>query len=479
MSRVAKRPLNQAAVAAADDQFYGAHPEMVREDGTRIPLDPSDPRQRALRSEWMDDYLANGGELEEPESEREPESAEEPCPLHPGPTPTITARWSKAEVTPDHNSVVAPAAPATPPTDTVPEEAKVVLEVDTTEVPDGTSATIEIRRCADDSTVPDGTLTNLEVQGNQVVDVDTGARPEWVFDAHHQPYDPWDVPFFYFSVTVDFGGLQTETPKDHAGQEAECLRVKYWHVCLSESGSLTGVQPEAIAVKGILEGLSHSKADQPNYRITTAAPRPPWPSLAVYGSHIRNCYVFHQASHGNVNNRTDGRSALYAPYNYDDPPDNIPDPSNWRGTETFGPNGQFGDNEINTPASVPSVPRYLWYASTCLTGWNSSFADAMIARGCRNVIAFRRTIPDAEAPELAKKIFRKWVNDYRLDPEKISDCFWAFAGDYYDSMRPALFGPGGGIVQGGGGLGVLGTVLLVVGIIAVGVLVGVALFALL
>src|SRR2546426_12276323 len=109
MSRVAKRPLNQAVVRAADDQFYAAHPEMLHEDGSRIPLDPSDPRQRALRSEWMDYYVANGGELEEPEPEREAGSSEEPC-SHPpeGPEPTITARWSKPEVTPDHNSVVAP-----------------------------------------------------------------------------------------------------------------------------------------------------------------------------------------------------------------------------------------------------------------------------------------------------------------------------------------------------------------------------------
>lgn len=476
MSRVARRPLDQAAVSAADDDFYSNHPEMIDGSGNRIPLSPSDPRQRDMRSEWMDYYVANGGELEEPESEREPGDTEEPCSHDPpGPEPTIRARWSKSEVTPDHNSAQ---PPATPPTDTIPEEAKVILEVDTTEVPDGTAATIEIHQCVTDTAVPDGTLRHLEVRGNRVVDTDSGDRPVWVFEARHRPWDPWNIPYYYFSVTVDYRGLRAATMRDYEGAESLCLRVKYWHVCLSESGSLAGVLPETAAVKQILEGLGHSKADTPDYKIT-GTPRRPWPALNIYGSHIRNTYVFHQASHGDCNHRTTGRSALGPPHNYSDPPDDIPDPANWRGTETFGPRGLFGDTEIQNTTDVPSVPRYLWYASTCLTGWNSSFADALIARGCRNVIAFRRTIPDADAPELAKKIYRKWVNTYRLDPEKIPDCFWAYAGDYYDSMRPVLFGPGGGRATGSSGLSPLAVVGIVIAAVAVGVLIGVALYSLL
>ena len=57
MARKAKRPLNKTAVKKADDAFYAAHPELVKPDGTRIPLRPGDPRCK----EWMDLYEANGG----------------------------------------------------------------------------------------------------------------------------------------------------------------------------------------------------------------------------------------------------------------------------------------------------------------------------------------------------------------------------------------------------------------------------------
>ena len=47
--------LNSVAVQQADNQFYANHPELI-EDGKRIPLDPDDPAQAGLRSEWMDLY---------------------------------------------------------------------------------------------------------------------------------------------------------------------------------------------------------------------------------------------------------------------------------------------------------------------------------------------------------------------------------------------------------------------------------------
>ncbi|HLJ85995.1 MAG TPA: carboxypeptidase-like regulatory domain-containing protein [Candidatus Angelobacter sp.] len=53
----AELPLDSAAYEQADDQFYADHPELI-EDGQRISLDPDDPSQAELRSEWMDVYYA-------------------------------------------------------------------------------------------------------------------------------------------------------------------------------------------------------------------------------------------------------------------------------------------------------------------------------------------------------------------------------------------------------------------------------------
>ena len=118
------------------------------------------------------------------------------------------------------------------------------------------------------------------------------------------------------------------------------------------------------------------------------------------------------------------------------------------------------------------------FSSTCLTGWESSFADALIARGCRNVIAFRVTIPDSEAPKFANKFYTKWANDYKLDPEKIPDCFFEYASDHYDNMRPVLFGSGGGQASDGS-LSSSEVAAIAVASVVAGVLVGVAVYALL
>ncbi|MBZ5618961.1 MAG: hypothetical protein LAQ69_09590 [Acidobacteriia bacterium] len=62
--------MNQEAVSAADDALYQKHGDDPRPnalydaDGNRTPLDANDPDQAGLRSEWMDSYKANGGEME-------------------------------------------------------------------------------------------------------------------------------------------------------------------------------------------------------------------------------------------------------------------------------------------------------------------------------------------------------------------------------------------------------------------------------
>lgn len=59
----ATRPLNGAAVKAANDAFYANHPEMVS-DGRRTPIDPCATSQARLREEWITAYAANRGKLE-------------------------------------------------------------------------------------------------------------------------------------------------------------------------------------------------------------------------------------------------------------------------------------------------------------------------------------------------------------------------------------------------------------------------------
>src|SRR5215472_2926717 len=86
MSERAQRPLNQDAVAAADDDLYQKHADDPRPnalydaDGNRKPLDANDPDQADLRQEWMDAYKANGGQVESSDdSGGTPDQPVEPC----------------------------------------------------------------------------------------------------------------------------------------------------------------------------------------------------------------------------------------------------------------------------------------------------------------------------------------------------------------------------------------------------------------
>ncbi|GAA6172146.1 hypothetical protein NBRC116592_18160 [Colwellia sp. KU-HH00111] len=73
------RPLDKNAVKKANDAFYAAHPEMVDEQGSHIPLDPSSREHAAMRSEWIDLYEVSGGPQEEEEEEHEADSPIVPC----------------------------------------------------------------------------------------------------------------------------------------------------------------------------------------------------------------------------------------------------------------------------------------------------------------------------------------------------------------------------------------------------------------
>ena len=102
----------------------------------------------------------------------------------------------------------------------------------------------------------------------------------------------------------------------------------------------------------------------------------------------------------------------------------------------------------------------------------------MIARGTRNVIAFRRTIPDDEAPQMARKFYTRWANTYKLNPEKIPECFFKSGADHYSNMKPILYGAGGGAIQDSG-LSPLAIAAIVVGAVVAGALIGLAVYSLL
>ncbi|MBN1208027.1 MAG: type VI secretion system tip protein VgrG [Myxococcaceae bacterium] len=353
------------------------------------------------------------------------------------PVPSIKElKWSKGKVVPNHNS-------GAPPGGAIPAEAKVTIEVKTENVPDGTKALIAILHCATGARIKEGTIKDLEVKGGKVVAKATGKAPEFTFEAKHLPWDPWDQPFYSLQVKLSHKGLTAESPSDLGKDKAKTLQVEYWHMCVSDTIADTPPDPrralttraEMAEIAGLLSAHSHHKVGQ--YSCTTRVL-----SVRKWGSVLRNTYAYHHASHGDVVDRNDDTLQLN-----DDPDRNPPRalPGNWRSVVVLGET-VFGDREVRD-AAVPSVPRYLVYMDTCVAGWERSLADAFTSRGTRNYLAFRCYIPDGDAREMARNFYQKWGNSYQLNPAKIPAVFYDVGAPYYGSMRPVLFGQGGGAID--------------------------------
>jgi hypothetical protein len=466
------RPLNDEACAAADEDIYAAHENDPRPNplydaqGNRLPLSATDPAHADLREEWFDLYNQHDGETDEPDDQPETPPGEDtiiPCPEDDDePDPTIEVRWSKDEVLPIHNSSY---PPSSAPTDVIPDDAKSQMIVDTTIVPDGTSASINVRHCVTGALVKDGAFSGFVVQGGKVIDPATGDRPFFTWDASKDPWSIWDKPFYYFDVSISYKGLYAETPKDFGAKAAECCRVLYWTVSFADSTSgLAGVLPEANNVKAAMDdaGLK-SRCDVNNTTGHTAQ--------ANLGSLIRNTYAFHEGSHGMVVDRSnhlptnhwqDG-SVNPPSYSYSGPLGALP-LNAWQSVMAIGshtpasvngpptsqyPTGatwgadQIGDDQIGVTANYPSVPKVLFYCSCCVAGWEDSLGKAIVSRGCQNVIAFRKFVPDNDAAAMGRKVFQEWAKK-KLDPAKVPDIFYSVGGPYYGSMRPVLFGKSAG-----------------------------------
>jgi hypothetical protein len=347
----------------------------------------------------------------------------------------VRARWSKPRVMPIHNHTF---PPATPPTDAIPENCQVELMVDTQGVADGTPARIEILHAQSGAVVSNGELDNLEVRTDRVVQPTTGERPQWTFEAKHGPWEIWDKPLFYMVAHVG-ESQQGESPHDLDAEE-DLLRVCPVLVTISDAiadtpagGGLT-TRDEMYEI-GDMEKLDPARGI---YSVPFNQANVP---TALWGSVIRNAYAYHQTSHGDVRCRVDG--AQFNSNAAGDEPTVCPNnPAHAGRSVLFIGDTPIGDAEASNAVDVPSVPRYLVYINTCVAGYEPSFANAFLARGTRNVIAFQKYIPDDDAREMARQFYRKWTQIFRCDPDKIPEVFCSVSPPFIRSMKPVLFGDG-------------------------------------
>jgi hypothetical protein len=497
-NRRARRPLNPTARDAANESLYSAHAGDPRpnplfdEEGNRQPIDPNDPAQAGLRSEWMDAYIANGGAVEGDEGTPDSEEANgaddpaETCPLDDS-EPDIQCTWVPTETFPDHNPTTGLGAmatranireypfeleqldPAIPATDiklAPPADATFSPQVTTTNVPDGTTASITVRRCDTNDAVTDGSLTGLEVRSSRVVRPSTNDLPKLTMRAEQDPYRVWNRPFFYFATNVAYRGLSCETPRDYQADPGTCLRVKYRHSSIGYIGDTiaSSVQTKTQFVKDFLDGIAHSLADRqlfPSYAHSEAA----------FGSYFRNTYCVFSDSHGTLV-KTDGTNSFAPPHDYSEPP-SWPR-SQWRSVVCFSTKRFIDAADVNNADRFISVPKYLYYISACLSGWEPSLANAFISRGCRHVIAYRKVIYTNKGEQMARAFFNSWANSFNLDPDKIPDAFATARTGLESDLRPMLYPTNASTSGGLSSAAIAGIVIAAIAVVAVGVVVGMA-----
>ena len=384
--------------------------------------------------------------------------------------PKAELKWSKTSVAPNHNSAW---PPATPPTDTVPNDAQVDINLATKNIPDDTGVVVEVRHCKTSALIPKGKIEGLVIKGDKLIDPATNLAPVWVFEAEHTLWDPWDAPFYFLVATFEYKvngtKLCVETPRDYAAKPNDVLRLLYWHMSVSDAiadtpaggGLSTGAEMTEIA--GIITArANHSVAQQAVNQATLP--------VNLWGSLLRNSFIYHHASHGSVVDRT---TAAHLNDGTNNPPTVAL--GNWRSVVMLG-RTRLGDVEVNQVANVPSVPRYFVYMDTCVAGWEPSLGNAFRARGTQHYLAFRKYIPDGDARQMARDFYTKWRDQYQYNPDKIASVFWDVGAPYYGSMRPILIGPDGGQIEEGSPA--WKTTLIVVGVIAAAAVVGVGIYAL-
>lgn len=349
----------------------------------------------------------------------------------------LVPRWSRATVTAVHNARFPPDRPDDDP-DTLPDDARVALLIEVSLLADETEVTVHVRHCASGAELAGVGVRDLVVRGDQVVVRGTGELPALCFTAANMPWQMRQNPYFYFEVRV--GERAVQTPRDYHARPDECLRVLLWSACVAcvyaadataeiagntvRLPALRSTRPEATAVAQILGGVPGFAAGAQilgSHRI----------SAAELGSLLRNSSVAHVAAHGLVAHR---REPLLLAH---DPPADL-DPRDYRSLLVLT-EGMVGDSEIQRVTDFPSVPRHLLYLSACLGGWEPSLARAVLARGCRYVIAFKSDVFDDESLVMAREFYQRWALS-RLDPAKIPDCFLKVAPHHEERMKPVLFG---------------------------------------
>jgi len=372
-------------------------------------------------------------------------------------------------------------------------EATVTLEVEVKGARDGTPAKLEVFSVGGDTLIGevDGPL---EVRGGRVVRAADGAAPEWRFlEAHHEKhaYLPPRAPLYYFRATLDGGRATAASPKAEKG----ALRLLYSVFCLGNpTGDLPGASAEMADVEALCGPSAHAATsvvrDAPlsvaaygdrarnRYVVhhsghglvlcrTKGKIIPEYASVEdgcpqcgaadaetdVLGVALVNgeehpgeapIGVRVPATGGGAAAPAGGGRGIVldeappaapAPQAAAPAPDPAPAaPATPKWTRVTGTRKNLLAPE--DLATLPNLPRALYFLNTCNMMRTKAFAKAAHARGTRFVVGWGFPVDDTLGRETAKGFYKLWLGTYKADPDKIPKVFAQI------KMRVKAFGGG-------------------------------------
>ena len=319
----------------------------------------------------------------------------------------------------------------------------VKIQVKTKSIEDETEANVEVyqfKKNAEPTLYKE--VKDLKIKKNQLVG-DDEKPPEFNFEWHNTIYNYKRTQYF-FKIRVGPLVKAIEQKKD------KMIRLKQFDgVVTNPDGSLSGAAKEGKWInnyfkqKGPWIEATEDKLKKDGHEVMRYQGKSSNVSVDKFRELLeRNKFLHHQASHGDAYcyghvskvdieksgaKGADGVKEWWCPQC-----ENLDDVT---GVICL----KDDDFEKDDVEDLDRSPKVLVLANCCLTAITDEFPDAWIDKGTRWYIGWAVPVGDSAALKFAKAFYKRWFEQYKLDPDKVNEAFDDIEGTYSD-YRPRIFG---------------------------------------
>ena len=320
---------------------------------------------------------------------------------------------------------------------------KPILSVATKGIPDETIAAVEIFQYKqNDKPTSIQKITDLKIVKDKLVD-GKGKKPEYRFPWHDSIYD-YKRTQYYYQVTID------RIIKSMAQDAATMLQLKHHDGVVSNpDGSLSGAEGQwviaylsnqAPCIEAVADAVQITGHEVESYSGTgTKVTTKFFKKLMA-----RNLFLHHQDSHGmayctkhvfsnawleeSTTVGADGVQEWYCP--------ECKNNANAVGFICCAEEIYFEASDVK---SLDRAPKILLFAGCCLTAITDVYPKKWLEKGTRWYIGWAVPVGQNTANNFAQAFYKRWMEFYSMDPDKVSDAFNDIRAPYL-SKRPRIFG---------------------------------------